>query len=197
MARKFYPRKTKYITASDPHAAGTEYKVSVGDEEWGDGTFQSVVKVQMVYDGKVAGRMSPSYPVESQDWLTILDGIIELTDEKHYMVPAILTKDGILSQMKEIIGLTEDKPSSERMIYLDVHTGYISHRMTGIFMFSFYHLADDLKLLCDFNEEEGLDTCDEMLEIIDGLDSDDYDFTQGLIDVIENIKKIVKERHAQ
>ena len=54
MARKFYPRATKYIKASNPHAEGTEYKVSVGDEEWGDGTFRSVVKVQMVYDGRYA-----------------------------------------------------------------------------------------------------------------------------------------------
>lgn len=193
MARKFYPRTTKYITASDPHAEGTEYKVSVGDEEWGDGTFRSVVKVQMVYDGKVAGRMSPSYPVESQDWLSVQSAIAEVTGEKVCMVPTMLSKDGILSQMNEIIGLTEDRPSSERMKYIDVRTGYISHRMTGIFMFSFYHLADDLKLLCDFNEKEGLDACAEMLEIIGGLDSDDDDFIQGLMRVVENIKNMYKE----
>ena len=188
MARKFYPRTTKYITASDPHAEGTEYKVSVGDEEWGDGTFRSVVKVQMVYDGKVAGRMSPSYPVESQDWLLVQSAIAEVTGEKVCMVPTMITKDGILSQMNEIIGLTEDRPSSERTRYQDARTGFISYRMTGIFLFSFYHLADDLKVLCDFNEAEGLEACDEMLEIIDGLDSDDDDFIQNLIDVVENIR---------
>ena len=78
MARTFYPRKTKYVSASEPHSPGTEYKISIGDEEWGDGTFQSVVKVQMVYNGKVAGRMSPSYPVESNDWNVVQKAIEEL-----------------------------------------------------------------------------------------------------------------------
>lgn len=81
MARTFYPRKTKYIPASEPHDTGTEYKISIGDEEWGDGTFQSVVKVQMVYGGKVAGRMSPSYPTGSNDWKAVQAVIDELVSE--------------------------------------------------------------------------------------------------------------------
>ena len=103
MARTFYPRKTKYIPASEPHDSGTEYKISVGDEEWGDGTFQSVVKVQMVYDGKVAGRMSPSYPIGSNDWKAVQAVIDELVAEDSESnsdicyVPTLLSKDAILA----------------------------------------------------------------------------------------------------
>lgn len=200
MARTFYPRKTKYIQASEPHNSGTEYKISIGDEEWGDGTFQSVVKVQMVYDGKVAGRMSPSYPIGSNDWMAVQTVIDELVAEDSELksdicyVPTLLSKDAILAQLTEIIGLTEDRPSSEKMKYLDVHTGFISYRMTGIFEYAFYHLTDDLKLLCDFKEAEGLEACDEVLKRIEKLDSDDDDFVGPLISVVENIKSLVEER---
>ena len=200
MARTFYPRKTKYIPASEPHDTGTEYKISIGDEEWGDGTFQSVVKVQMVYDGKVAGRMNPSYPIDSKDWKAVQTVIDELVDEdcggKNNIcyVPTLLSKDAILAQLAEIIGLTEDRPSSEKMKYLDVHTGFIGYKMTGIFEYAFYHLADDLKVLCDLKEDEGLETCDEVLKIIEKLDSDDDDFVQSLISAVENIKSLAEER---
>lgn len=200
MARTFYPRITKYIPASEPHNSGTEYKISIGDEEWGDGTFQLVVKVQMVYDGKVAGRMSPSYPIGSSDWKAVQAVIDELVAEDSESnsdicyVPTLLSKDAIMAQLAEIIGLTEDRPSSEKTKYLDVHTGFISYKMTRIFEYAFYHLADDLKLLCDFKEDEGLEACDEVLKIIEELDSDDDDFVQPLISVVENIKSLVEER---
>lgn len=200
MARTFYPRKTKYIPASEPHDIGTEYKISIGDEEWGDGTFQSVVKVQIVYDGKVAGRMSPSYPIGSNDWKAVQAVIDELVAEDSESnsdicyVPTLLSKDIILAQLAEIIDLTEDRPSSEKMKYLDVHTGFIGYKMTGIFEYAFYHLTDDLKVLCDFKETEGLETCDEVLKTIAKLDSDDDDFIQSLISAVENIKALVEER---
>lgn len=66
MARKFFPETADSIPASPPHPAGTEYRVSVGTEDW-DGLFVPVVKVQMMYDGIVAGRKSPSYPVNADD----------------------------------------------------------------------------------------------------------------------------------
>ena len=77
MARTFYPRYSKSIPASAPHPKGTEYKISVGDEDW-DGVFEQVVKVQMVYDGKVAGRKSPSYPTGTDDWRRVAETIEEL-----------------------------------------------------------------------------------------------------------------------
>lgn len=202
MARTFYPRKTRSVSASEPHVAGAEYKISVGDEDWGNGTYQPVVKVQMVYDGKVAGRKSPSYPVGSGDWKKVqmvIDELVEgeeglLSKPNVYMVPTMLTKDGILAQLEEIIGLTEDRPSSEKTRYLDVHTGFISYKMTGIFEYAFYHLTDDLKLLCDVNGAEGLETCDEMLKVVEGLDSDDNEFIHSLIASVEAVKDIIEER---
>ena len=62
------------------------------------------------------------------------------------------------------------------------------------FEYAFYHLTDDLKVLCDFKEAEGLETCDEVLKTIAKLDSDDDDFVQSLISAVENIKSLVEER---
>lgn len=76
--RTFYPRNTVIIPASAPHPKNTEYKISVGDEEWEGGVFHSVIKVQMMYDGKVAGRRSPSYPIESDDYCRVFDAIQSL-----------------------------------------------------------------------------------------------------------------------
>lgn len=81
MARTFYPRNSKVIPASAPHPDGTEYKISIGDEDW-DGVFETVIKVQMVYDGKVAGRKSPSYPIGTEDWKRVATAIEELIGEK-------------------------------------------------------------------------------------------------------------------
>lgn len=202
MARTFYPRKTRFVPASEPHVAGAEYKISVGDEDWGNGTYQPVVKVQMVYDGKVAGRKSPSYPVASGDWKKVQMAIDELVEDEDgvetssnvFMVPTMLSKESTLSELDEIIGLTEDRPSSQKTRYLDVHTNFISYKMTGIFEYAFYKLSDELKLLCDFNEAEGLEACDEMLKVIEELESDDDCFVQSLIEAVENIKGLVVER---
>jgi len=117
--RTFYPRKTVSIPASEPHPEGTMYKLSVGDEDWGDGTFQSVIKIQMEYNGKVAGRKSPSYPIGSADWKKVAEAIQQMADEEGvgvgeelstdavkdkdtYMVPMMLTKDGLLSDLDEM-----------------------------------------------------------------------------------------------
>lgn len=80
MARVFYPRQSILVDASKPHPRGTQYKVSLGDEEW-DGVFHSVIKVQMVYGGKVAGRKSPSYPIDSDDTVRVNEAIRILTEE--------------------------------------------------------------------------------------------------------------------
>ncbi|HZW49192.1 MAG TPA: hypothetical protein VFF80_03555 [Bacillota bacterium] len=81
MARTFFPRKSVNIPASKPHPDGTEYKISVGDEDW-DAVFQSVIKVQVVYDDKIAVRKSPSYPVGSDDWKRVADAIDKLLREE-------------------------------------------------------------------------------------------------------------------
>lgn len=65
--RVFYPKDAITLPASPPHPPGTEYKVSVGEEDW-DGTFRTVLKVQMVYNGAVSGRRAPSYPLGTDDF---------------------------------------------------------------------------------------------------------------------------------
>lgn len=57
------------ISASHPHprvedGRKTEYKISIGLEKWSD---EPVLKIQMLYDGKIAGRKCPSYPVNRRD----------------------------------------------------------------------------------------------------------------------------------
>lgn len=67
MAKTFYPKFYVMVAASAPHPNNTEYKVSIGEEWWDDKAHQ-VLKVQMVYDGEIAGRRSPSYPLGSDDF---------------------------------------------------------------------------------------------------------------------------------
>lgn len=81
MPRTFYPQKSKDIDASRPHPVGTTYKVSIGLEDWGDGEFKPVTKVQMSYGGSVSGRKSPSYPVGSNDQELVYECIKEIHEE--------------------------------------------------------------------------------------------------------------------
>jgi hypothetical protein len=67
MAKTFFPELIEHISASPPHPVDTEYRVSVGMEDW-EGSFVPVAKVQMVYKGAVAGRKSPSYPIGTRDY---------------------------------------------------------------------------------------------------------------------------------
>ena len=76
----FYPRKYIDVKASSPHPENTYYRVAFGEEEW-DSKFVQVIKVQMVYDGKIAGRKSPSYPVGTDDHKRVLSAIEKLESE--------------------------------------------------------------------------------------------------------------------
>ncbi len=68
MAKTFFPHAAKfsYVTASPPHPKDTLYKISIGLENWG-GENHEVVKIQMVFNGAIAGRRSPSYPIGTDD----------------------------------------------------------------------------------------------------------------------------------
>ncbi len=79
MAKTFFPHsgKSVFIEASAPHAKNTQYKISLGTEIW-DGENHEVVKVQMVYDGVVAGRRSPSYPLGTDDAQRVMSKVNEL-----------------------------------------------------------------------------------------------------------------------
>lgn len=179
--RTFYPRKTIMIDASEPHPVGTQYKVSIGDEDWGDGTYQTVTKVQMMYDGKVAGRMSPSYPAGTDDYERVCEAIFELESgnggKDTYMIPTMLTKYGIMTDFEEIRSLT-------------CENGFMSCRMVPVFDYMFYHLSDDVKVLCDYKPDEGCQTCDEIISILEGIDTDDDTFPTEAVDMIESIKHL-------
>lgn len=77
MARTFFPTESVAVPASPPHPANTQYKISVGLEDW-NGRFVAVTKVQMVYDGVVSGRKSPSYPVDTDDMSRVIEKLAEL-----------------------------------------------------------------------------------------------------------------------
>lgn len=82
MSQMFYPKMSVHVNASAPHPEGTEYKISIGEEDW-DGNFKTVIKVQMLYHGKVAGRKSPSYPVGTDDAQRVAKAITEIEEKYH------------------------------------------------------------------------------------------------------------------
>jgi hypothetical protein len=51
--------------------------VSIGAEDW-NGRHVDVIKVQMVYDGRVSGRRSPSYPIDTDDYEQVHAAVLEL-----------------------------------------------------------------------------------------------------------------------
>lgn len=65
MATKLFPDRSIFVPASKPHPPLAEYKCSFGREEWEEPAI--VKKVQMVYANKIAGRVSPSFPVNRYD----------------------------------------------------------------------------------------------------------------------------------
>ncbi len=77
MVKIFYPETFEMVPASKPHPPNTHYKLSIGVEDW-DSNFIPVVKVQMVYDGKVSGRKSPSYPLGTDDFFRVSNTIQEM-----------------------------------------------------------------------------------------------------------------------
>ena len=77
MAKVFYPQASSQIMANSPHPPDTEYKISIGTEMWGN-IPASVIKVQMVYKGKVNGRVVPSFPLGTDDYQRVRKAIDEL-----------------------------------------------------------------------------------------------------------------------
>ncbi|MGR5061125.1 hypothetical protein ACPV3O_22980 [Vibrio rotiferianus] len=79
MAKTFFPHadKVAYVDASAPHPENTQYKISIGTEVWDDENHE-VVKIQMVYDGAIAGRRSPSYPLGTDDYQRVNTKLQEL-----------------------------------------------------------------------------------------------------------------------
>jgi hypothetical protein len=74
MTLKFLAQIEERIPASAPHPPKTEYRVGIGAEDW-DGPQPLVLKVQMVYVGKIHGRQAPSYPIDSDDEQRVREAI--------------------------------------------------------------------------------------------------------------------------
>lgn len=85
MSKIFHPKKEKLVPASAPHPENTHYKVAIGEEIWGD-EYLPVLKVQMVYDGKISGRRSPSYPLGTDDFRKVQAAIEELISENTALI---------------------------------------------------------------------------------------------------------------
>ncbi len=82
MAKVFFPHDYILVDSnSNKHPANTQYKVSIGPEDW-NGTHVEVIKVQMMYGGKISGRRSPSYPVDCDDYERVHEAVLELK-KKH------------------------------------------------------------------------------------------------------------------
>ncbi|HRO24375.1 hypothetical protein [Ottowia sp.] len=82
MAKIFHPRGTPvFLEASKPHPEGTQYRLSIGEENW-DGLMVGVIKVQMVYGGKVSGRRAPSFPLGTDDAYRVMVMISNMVAER-------------------------------------------------------------------------------------------------------------------
>lgn len=76
MANTFFPVVSTFVAASagynlsgtDYHPENTDYKVSIGYEITDGDENCLVQKIQIRYNGKIAGRRSASFPLKSNDW---------------------------------------------------------------------------------------------------------------------------------
>ncbi|MCD4654456.1 hypothetical protein K8T06_11050 [bacterium] len=82
MAKTFFPEISELVPASPPHPKDTSYKVSIGLENMND-KYHPIVKIQMVYNGKVSGQKNPSFPINTNDYERIFQAIKKLLDKKH------------------------------------------------------------------------------------------------------------------
>ena len=78
MPKVYTPIDYIIVQASKPHPDKTEYKISLGYEDWGGEKPEYVLKVQMVYDGIVSGRRAPSYPVGTDDYNRVMKATEEI-----------------------------------------------------------------------------------------------------------------------
>lgn len=86
MAQVFTAKKTIFVPATGGHPQNTEYRVAWGTEKWSNPT--NVTKVQMVYNGAVAGMLSPSFPDGTTDLLAVnvaLNWLNEVDENTHYV----------------------------------------------------------------------------------------------------------------
>ncbi|MDN3956523.1 hypothetical protein [Sporolactobacillus laevolacticus] len=61
MVQVFEAIRSIFIPATGGHPKNSEYRIAWGKEKWGN-TKHDVTKVQMSYNGNIAGMLSPSFP---------------------------------------------------------------------------------------------------------------------------------------
>lgn len=81
MAKTYYTDDFLLIPASKPYPEKTFYKVSTGQQKFGN-RFYDVVKIEMVYNGELArgGKITPAFPYESDDLKQIIKELARLTN---------------------------------------------------------------------------------------------------------------------
>jgi hypothetical protein len=68
VSKVYFPIRYIDVPAGPPHGGNPAYRVSIGTEHWDEGTQpETVYKIQMVYNGVVQGRKSPSFPEGTDD----------------------------------------------------------------------------------------------------------------------------------
>ena len=139
--KTFYPRIYKDVEASYPHPKKTMYRVSIGEEEW-NGSFVQVIKVQMVYDGIVAGRKSPSYPVGTDDYKRVSDEIHSLItryEEQKQKVVCIPAKPSVTIPYSQYIALLLKIPHGYIVRESDIEAFFKDVYQTDSFRFNDAH----------------------------------------------------------
>jgi hypothetical protein len=112
MARVFEPRKAIYVPATGGHPKNTEYRIAWGIEKWDKPT--NVTKVQMVYNGNVAGMLSPSYPDDTVDEIAV-SLALKLIKENHGTNSKTIKDILVVKELKEgqILNRLIDEASNE------------------------------------------------------------------------------------
>ncbi|MET1248341.1 hypothetical protein ABWW58_06075 [Sporolactobacillus sp. STCC-11] len=103
MAQVFDAIRAIFIPATGSHPKNAEYRVAWGKEKWGN-TKYGVTKVQMSYNGNIAGMLSPSFPDETFDERAVIFAL-HLLKSPTYGTNSKMSKD-ILVLRK--VGIDDD-----------------------------------------------------------------------------------------
>lgn len=125
MAQIFKPLKAIYVPATGGHPTNTEYRVAWGIEKW-EKEKKNVTKVQISYNGVIAGMLSPSFPDNTIDLKAVYCALSLLnTIENNDYRYMLLIKDirTLTSNIKELENEVDNKvkaiyASKKRAIYI-------------------------------------------------------------------------------
>lgn len=139
MAQVFKPKKTIFVPATGGHPPNTEYRVAWGTEKWGNNEVY-VTKVQMVYNGAVAGMLSPSFPDNTLDLkaveyaITLLPSISEGNTKKFVCL------------LKEVSEITEELTTNIENEVDNMTTEVFASKRKPVMVMTDVELADSVEL---------------------------------------------------